>query len=86
MKSGGIIEHQDLDWKFYRVGTSEWLSDKWEWHQAIVSAVEQAGFSTQAGSDAAPIMKVAGLKILSVQTFEFFTCAVKQDAKQPGNW
>ena len=71
LTSGGIIEHQDLDWKFYRVGTSECLSDKWEWHQAIVSAVKQAGLSTHAGSDAAPIMKVAGLEILSVQTFEF---------------
>jgi SAM-dependent methyltransferase len=71
LKSGGIIEHQDLDWKFYRVGTSECLSDKWEWHRAIVSGAEKAALSTQAGSDAATIMSDAGLEIISVQTFEF---------------
>ena len=26
MKSGGIVEHQDLDWNFYRIGTSECLA------------------------------------------------------------
>ncbi|KAL2046765.1 hypothetical protein ABVK25_011553 [Lepraria finkii] len=71
LKSGGIIEHQDLDWKFYRVGTSECLSDKWEWHRAVVSGAEHSGLSPHAGSDAAPIMKNAGLEIISVQTFEF---------------
>lgn len=29
LKHGGIIKHQDLDWKFYRAGTSECLSDEW---------------------------------------------------------
>lgn len=71
LKSGGIIEHQDLDWRFYRVGTAECLSDKWDWHRAVVAGAEQAGFSTHAGSDAASIMKAAGLKIISVQDFEF---------------
>lgn len=71
LTSGGIIEHQDLDWKFYRVGTSECLSETWEWHRAVVSGVEQFGLSTHAGSDAAPIMEAAGLEIISVQTFEF---------------
>lgn len=68
---GGIIEHQDLDWEFYRVGTSECLSDKWEWPQAVGAGAEQSGLSTHAGSDAAPLMKDAGLEIISVQTFEF---------------
>lgn len=71
LKSGGIVEHQDLDWNIYRVGTSECLSDKWGWHQAIVSVMKQAGLSTHAGTEAAPIMKAAGLEIVSVQTFEF---------------
>ena len=35
LSSGGIVEHQDLDWKFYRVGTSECLSNEWEWHKLI---------------------------------------------------
>ena len=71
LKSGGIIEHQDLDWKFYRVGTTECLCDNWPWHQAVVSAVEESGLSTRAGSDAAKLMRDSGLEILSVQTFEF---------------
>ena len=71
LKSGGIIEHQDLDWKFHRVGTSDCLSNDWEWHQRIVAGAEKSGLSTRAGSDAAPLMKAAGLEIISVQTFEF---------------
>ena len=71
LKSGGIIEHQDLDWKFYRAGTSECLSDKWEWHRTVLSGAEQSGLSTRAGSDAVAIMKNAGLEIISVRTFEF---------------
>lgn len=71
LKSGGIIEHQDLDWKFHRVGTSDCLSDNWEWHRAVVSEAEQSGLSTRAGSNAQAIMEKAGLEIISVQTFEF---------------
>ena len=71
LKPGGTIEHQDLDWKFYRVGTSQCLSDEWEWHRKVISAAEQSGLSTQAGSNAAPLMKAAGLEIVSIQTFEF---------------
>ena len=71
LKPGGIIEHQDLDWKFYRVGTSHCLSDDWEWHQRIVAGAEKSGLSTRAGSDAAPLMEAAGLEIISVQTYEF---------------
>lgn len=71
LTSGGFIEHQDLDWNIYRVGTSECLSDKWGWHQAVLSGAKQAGLSTHAGSDAAAIMKAAGLEIVSVQTFEY---------------
>lgn len=83
LKSGGIIEHQDLDWKFYRAGTSECLSDKWAWFQAVVSGVEKAGLSTYSGSGAAPIMKDAGLEIISVQTFEFsFVPSTKTPSSQ----
>ncbi|KAL8846245.1 MAG: hypothetical protein Q9221_008658 [Calogaya cf. arnoldii] len=71
LSSGGVIEHQDLDWKFYRVGTSECLSDNWEWHRLVVSAAEAAGLSTYAGSAAARFMEEAGLEIISVQEFEF---------------
>lgn len=71
LTSNGFIEHQDLDWNIYRVGISECLSDKWGWYQAVLSGAELAGSSTQAGSNAAPIMKAAGLEIVSVQTFEY---------------
>jgi SAM-dependent methyltransferase len=71
LRSGGIIEHQDLDWKFYRVGTSECLSDDWEWHRAVVAGAEHAGLSTCAGSGATRFMQDAGLEILSVRSFEF---------------
>lgn len=71
LKSGGIIEHQDLDWKFYRVGTSECLSDEWDWHQRVVKGAEESGLSTHAGSGAAQLMEAAGLQVCSVRTFEF---------------
>ena len=71
LQSGGILEHQDLNWRFYRVGTSQCLSSKWEWHQAMRSGMEKFGFSTRAGSDAASIMEAAGLEIISIQTFEY---------------
>lgn len=71
LSPGGIIEHQDLDWKFYRVGTHECLSDDWDWHRQVVSAAQTAGLSTHAGSDAARLMKMAGLDLISVQRFEF---------------
>ena len=71
LRSGGIVEHQDLDWKFYRVGTTECLSDNWEWHKYVVAAAEKGGLSTRAGSEAAEHMKLADLEIVNVQTFEF---------------
>jgi SAM-dependent methyltransferase len=71
LKSGGIIEHQDLDWKFYRVGISDCLSESWDWHRAVIAGAEKGGLSTRAGSDAASLMKEAGLEVISVQTFEF---------------
>lgn len=71
LAAGGIIEHQDLDWKFYRVGTSECLSDNWEWHRAVVEAARKSGLSTEAGSAAATHMRDYGLEVLSTQTFEF---------------
>ncbi|KAL9581045.1 MAG: hypothetical protein Q9212_004134 [Teloschistes hypoglaucus] len=71
LKSGGMIEHQDLDWAFYRVGTDECLSDEWEWHQAVLASAAQVGISKSAGSDAAAAMKAAGFDILSVQRYEY---------------
>ncbi|KAL8726098.1 MAG: hypothetical protein Q9166_006935 [cf. Caloplaca sp. 2 TL-2023] len=71
LSSGGIMEHQDLDWKFYRGSTSECLSDEWEWHRHVVSAAETAGLSIHAGSAAALLMEKAGLEVISVQEFEF---------------
>ncbi|KAI9647107.1 hypothetical protein NHQ30_005109 [Ciborinia camelliae] len=71
LRSGGIIEHQDLDWKFYRVGTSECVSDDWEWHKAIVAGLKKSGLSITSGSDAAQMMKNYGLEVITVQTFEF---------------
>ncbi|KAL8921869.1 MAG: hypothetical protein Q9172_003802 [Xanthocarpia lactea] len=71
LKPGGIIEHQDLDWKFYRVGTGECLSDQWEWHKAVIAGAEQTGLSSHAGSKAAGAMEAVGLEVLSVQVYEF---------------
>ena len=71
LRPGGVIEHQDLDWEFYRQGTSECLSDKWEWHKLVVAAAEKSGLSTHAGTGAAPLMKEVGLEIFSEQSFEF---------------
>ncbi|KAM7210851.1 methyltransferase domain containing protein [Rhypophila decipiens] len=71
LSSGGIIEHQDLDWVFYRAGTSERLDTNWDWHHRVLSAAQKTGLSTKAGSGAAAMMKEAGLEIISVQTFEF---------------
>lgn len=71
LKSGGIIEIQDVDWPFFRVATSEQPSSDWEWHQQTVSAMDRAGMSTRAGSGAAALLEAAGLEIVSVQTFEF---------------
>ncbi|KAB8300499.1 hypothetical protein EYC80_000664 [Monilinia laxa] len=71
LKSGATIEHQDLDWKFYRVGTSECVSDDWEWHKAIVSGAKRSGLSTTSGSDAEILMGDSGLEVISVETFEF---------------
>ncbi len=82
LKSGSIIEHQDLDWAFYRVGTSLCLSDSWEWHRAVTAGAEQSGLSTRAGSDAASLMTSADFEILSVQTFEF---AFVPSAKTPNS-
>ena len=71
LKSGGLIERQDLDWDFYQVGTSKCMSDKWPWHQTVTSAAQRSGLSVRAGSDAQKLMKLAGLEIVSVQSFEF---------------
>ncbi|PSR84006.1 S-adenosyl-L-methionine-dependent methyltransferase [Coniella lustricola] len=71
LKSGGIIEHQDLDWAFYRTATSQRLDNEWEWHRAVMSALKKTGLSPQAGSNAAELMKASGLEIISMQTFEF---------------
>lgn len=71
LKSGAMMEHQDLDWKFYRVGTSECVSDDWEWHKAIVSGAKRSGLSSTSGSDAATLMRDSGLEVISVKTFEF---------------
>ncbi|KAK6592066.1 methyltransferase domain-containing protein [Botrytis cinerea] len=71
LRSGGIIEHQDLDWKFYRVGTSECVSDDWEWHKAILSGAQKSGLSTTSGSGAAALMTDCDLEVINVQSFEF---------------
>ena len=71
MKPGAVIEHQDLDWRFYRAGTSECLSDNWEWHQKVMSANVKSGLSNYAGSGAEQHMRDAGFEIVSVQQFEF---------------
>jgi SAM-dependent methyltransferase len=71
MKPGAVIEHQDLDWKFYRAGTSECLSDNWLWHQKVMSANVKSGLSNYAGSGAEQHMRDTGYEIVSVQQFEF---------------
>ncbi|KAJ8068628.1 hypothetical protein OCU04_002333 [Sclerotinia nivalis] len=71
LRSGGIIEHQDLDWKFYRAATSECVSDNWEWHKAVLSGAAKSGLSTTSGSNAAPLLRDCGLEVINVETFEF---------------
>ncbi|KAI4102003.1 MAG: hypothetical protein L6R37_004668 [Teloschistes peruensis] len=71
LKSGGMIEHQDLDWAFYRVGTDKCLSDQWEWHQAVLASATHFGISRSAGSGAEVAMKAAGFDVLSVQRYEY---------------
>ena len=71
LRSGGILEHQDLDWKFYRTATDECLSDAWPWHARLMDAVKAAGLCPFSGSDAAPSLEAAGLTVLEKQTFEF---------------
>ncbi|ETS86190.1 hypothetical protein PFICI_00018 [Pestalotiopsis fici W106-1] len=81
---GGYIEHQDLDWNFYRVGTNDCLSDNWEWHRRVVSAIEKLGMSARAGSDARGAMEEAGLEVKAVKTFEFsFVPSSKSPQSQP---
>ncbi|KAL8770385.1 MAG: hypothetical protein Q9203_004396 [Teloschistes exilis] len=65
LKSSGMIEHQDWDWAFYRVGTDECLSDQWEWHQAILASATHLGISRSEGSGAEVAMKAAGFDVLS---------------------
>ncbi|PKX95991.1 class I SAM-dependent methyltransferase [Aspergillus novofumigatus IBT 16806] len=67
----GIIEHQDLDWKFYRVGTDECLSDSWKWYARLMEAVKKAGLSEFSGTNAASLMETAGLKVIETRKFEF---------------
>lgn len=71
LSQGGVIEHQDLDWKFYRAGTNHCLSDSWPWHARLMEAVEAAGLSQFSGSSAATLMEKAGLSVVEKQTFEF---------------
>ncbi|KAI0198164.1 S-adenosyl-L-methionine-dependent methyltransferase [Astrocystis sublimbata] len=71
LEPGGTIEHQDLDWAFYRAGTDVCLSTDWEWHRAVLDACKKTGLSTSAGSSAARHMADAGLKVISTQNFEF---------------
>ena len=71
LKDQGIIEHQDLDWKFYRVGTEECLSDNWKWYARLMEAVKKTGLSEFSGSNAAPLMEKAGLKVVETRKFEF---------------
>ncbi|KAI4187699.1 MAG: hypothetical protein L6R41_002645 [Letrouitia leprolyta] len=82
LRPGGIIEHQDLDWGFYRAGTAECLSHEWEWHNHVISAAQNSGLSDHAGSDAARLMQEAGLEVVSVQEFEF---SFVQSDKTPPN-
>ncbi|KAI3318440.1 S-adenosyl-L-methionine-dependent methyltransferase [Xylariaceae sp. AK1471] len=78
LRSGGIVEHQDLDWNFYRVGTGECLSGNWEWHRAVLTACRKTGLLTSAGSSAAAHMREAGLDVITTQTFEFSFVPSKQ--------
>lgn len=71
LKPSGIIEHQDLDWSFYRVGSSECLSDGWLWHKRLMEAVHKAGLSSSAGSEVASHLQHVGMRIIGTEAFEF---------------
>ncbi|KAF7958040.1 hypothetical protein EAE96_003607 [Botrytis aclada] len=81
LRSGGMIEHQDLDWKFYRVGTLECVSNDWEWHKAILSGAQKSGLSTISGSGAAELMRNCGLEVMDVKSFEFSFSASSKTPK-----
>lgn len=83
LREGAILEHQDLDWNFYSTGTDECLSDSWPWHARVMEAVEFAGLSKIAGSNAALLAEAAGLNVLSTQRFEFsFVPSIKAPCSQ----
>jgi SAM-dependent methyltransferase len=71
LKSGGIIEHQDVDWQYCRIETNEGLSDNWDWHRKLMVAIDHNGLARSAGSDASSHMEKNGLEIISKQAFEF---------------
>lgn len=68
---GGFLEVQDLDWKYYRAGTWECVSDDWGWLKTVRWAVEKARLSTTSGSGAARRMEDYGLEVIFKRTFEF---------------
>ena len=70
LQPGGIIEHQDVDWDF-NLPSEDRVSDAWPWHRALSSAFTKRGFSTRSGSQAAELMREAGLEVLNVTTFEW---------------
>jgi hypothetical protein len=70
LQDQGILEHQDLHWKLYRVGTDECLSDNWKWYSRLMEAVKKAGLSGISGSNAASLMETAGLKVIEARKFE----------------
>ncbi|MCJ1463125.1 hypothetical protein MMC07_001730 [Pseudocyphellaria aurata] len=70
LRSGGLIEHQDLDWNFYHVGTSECLSDYWNGIEPSYLGPRVSGCRL-VHADAPSTMTDAGLEVISVRTFEF---------------
>jgi SAM-dependent methyltransferase len=71
LRAGGFIEHQDVDFDFYRAGTNERLSGEWGWHRAVAAGLRRAGLSASAGSSAASYMRDAGFEVVDVHTFKF---------------
>lgn len=71
LKAGGIIEHQDIDIRMFRVGTNDCVSDDWEWRKLFFAAAAKTGMNLHAGTGAAMGMKEAGLEVVGVQTFEY---------------
>ncbi|KAK1537496.1 methyltransferase domain-containing protein [Colletotrichum paranaense] len=71
LKPGGIVEHQDCSWEYYRQGTFTKLSDNWAWHRAVLEESAIVGLDICAADHLVERMEGAGFEVLSTRCYEF---------------